>query len=96
MRSRNLCNFRVEARAVPLHLSLGDAGISAERLHLGLDFAGRDPVDVGLHDDREHSLIDPAPPLQQGGEERSLPQLRDPQIEIPAVVVNVRGLVPLR
>ena len=51
---------------------------------------------VRLHHHREQSLVDTAAPLQQRREERPLPQLRDPQIQRPAVVVSLRGRVPLR
>jgi hypothetical protein len=39
-------------------------------------------VDVGLHGDRVQGLIDPATPLEQGGEETAGAQLRDRQIQI--------------
>ena len=39
-------------------------------------------MNVGLHHDREQGLIDPAAPLQQRREERPLPQLRNPQLQL--------------
>jgi hypothetical protein len=39
-------------------------------------------VHVGLHHHREQRLVDPAAAFQQRREERSLSQLRDPQLEL--------------
>jgi len=40
-------------------------------------------VDVGLHDHGEQCLVDPTTAFQQRREERPLPELRDPQLQIP-------------
>ena len=72
----------IQVRADPGHLGLADPGVGTECLDQVVDLPGRDPVQVGLHDHREQRLIDPPPPLQQGGEERPGPQLRDPQLQI--------------
>jgi hypothetical protein len=37
---------------------------------------------VGLHDDRQQGPVDAAARLQQGGEERALPQLGDAQLDV--------------
>lgn len=73
----------VEVLADAGDLRLGDPGVRAEGLDEIVDLASGHAVDVGLHHDREQGLIDPATPLQQRREERPLPQLRDPQIQIP-------------
>ena len=39
-------------------------------------------MQVGLHDHREQRLVDAAPALEQRGEERPGPQLRDPELEV--------------
>jgi hypothetical protein len=39
-------------------------------------------VQVGLHDDREQGLVDPAAAFQQRGEERAGAQLGDPQLQV--------------
>ena len=72
----------VEVRADPGDLGLGDPGVGAQRLDQVVDLAGRDPVQVGLHDHREQRLVDPPPPLEQRGEERPRPQLGDPQLQV--------------
>lgn len=40
-------------------------------------------MQVGLHDDREQGLVDPASAFEQAGEERTGAQFRDPQLQIP-------------
>ena len=65
------------------YLGLRDPSISAECFHEVIDFSSRDPVYVGFHHDREQGLVDSATPFEQGGEERSLPEFRDTQIQIP-------------
>ncbi len=73
----------VKVRADPRHLRLRDAGVRAERFHQIIDLPGADAVNIGLHDDREQRLIDPAAPFEQRREERPRPELRDPQLQIP-------------
>jgi hypothetical protein len=75
-------NFLVEVRTDAGDLGLGDPGIGAERLDQVVDLAGRDAVQVGLHDHREQRLVDPAPPFEQAGKERAGAQLRDPQLQV--------------
>ena len=41
-------------------------------------------MQICFHHDRELRLVNPAAPLQQGREERALPQLRGLQLEIPS------------
>ena len=72
----------VELSADPGHLGLGDAGVGAERDHEIVDAAGGDAVDVGLHHHRIQGLVDPAAGFENAGEERALPQLRDPQLDV--------------
>ena len=60
----------VEVRADPGDLGLADPGVGAQRLDQVVDLPRRDPVQVGLHDHREQRLVDPAPALEQRGEER--------------------------
>ena len=54
------------------------------------------PAPIGGHPNREQRLIDAAVPLQQGWGDQLRAQLRNSQPRVPAVVVNVRGLLPLR
>lgn len=74
----------VQTGADPGHLRLRDPCVSTECLDQVVDLSGRDAVDVGLHHDSEQRLIDPAPALEQGWEERPLPQLRNLQRQIPS------------
>ena len=91
-----LLDLAVEVGADPGDLELADTARANQRLDQVVDLPGRDPVQIGLHDHREQRLVDPPPALEQAGEERPGPQLRDPQLQIPAVVVKVRGRDPLR
>jgi hypothetical protein len=72
----------VQVGADPRHLALGDPRRDSEGLDQVVNLAGRHPVQVGLHDHREQGLIHPATPIQQGREERTGAQLRDPQPQI--------------
>ena len=49
----------VELGADPRHLRLRDPRVDPQRLHQIVDRAGRDALDVGLHDHRVQRLIDP-------------------------------------
>jgi hypothetical protein len=62
----------VQIRANPGHFRLRDAGVGAECLDQVVDLPGRDAEEVGVHDDGEQGLADPATLLKQRGEERSL------------------------
>ena len=72
----------IQAGADPRHLGLGDARVHSKRGDQVVHRASRDPVDVGLHHHRIQRLVDPAPRLKDDREERSLAQLRDPQLDI--------------
>jgi hypothetical protein len=47
-----------------------------------VDRPGRDTADVGLHHHRIERLVDPAAGLEDDREERPLPQLRDPRLDV--------------
>jgi hypothetical protein len=86
----------VELAADAADLALGDAAGDAERLDEIIDLAGAHAVHVGLHDHREQRPIDPAALLQQRREERSLPQLRDLQLDVASRRRQQPGRRPLR
>lgn len=73
----------VDLCADPRHGRPADAGVVAQGTDELLDLAGADPVDPGLADHRVEGLVDPTARVQQRGEERSLPQLRDRKIHLP-------------
>lgn len=54
----------------------------AQRDHQVVHAAGGHALDGGLHQHRVQRLVDTAPGLEDRGEERALPQLRDPQLHI--------------
>ena len=57
--------------------------LQAELLDQPVDLAGRDPVDVGLLDDRDQGLLGPPARLQERREIATLPQFRDGQLQLP-------------
>lgn len=82
----------------------GDLGLRHSRAHAQrgdevVDTAGRDAVDVGLHDHRMQGLVDPSAAFEQRGEERAGPQFGDLDLDVAAggrdrlaaVSVAVRG-----
>ena len=73
----------VELPADPRYLRLRDPR-SAQRFDQRVDVAGRHPTDPGFHHHGIQGLIDPAPRLEHGGEERSLPQLRNRHLHVAA------------
>src|SRR3954452_20454284 len=72
----------VEAGADPGRLRLGEAGVDAQRGDQVVDRAGRHAADVGLHHHRIQGLVDAAAGFEDDREERPLPQLRDPQLDV--------------
>src|SRR3954451_4395298 len=72
----------IEAGADPRHLRLRDARVDAQRGDQVVDAAGRHAADVGLHHHRIQRLVDAAAGFEDDREERPLPQLRDPQLDI--------------
>ena len=73
----------VDLLADATHLRLGDAALGAQRPHEGIDLAGGDPTDVGLHDHGIKSLIHPAAGFKDRGQEAAGAQLGELQREIP-------------
>ena len=72
----------VELGADARHLGLGDPRRRPERLHEVVDLSRRDAVHVGLHHDGIQRTVDAPAPLKERGEEGSLPELRDLELEI--------------
>ena len=80
-----LGDLLVEADADARHLRFGDTRIGTECFHEVVNFAGRDTVQIRLHDHGEQGLVDATATLQQGREERALPQLRNRKLQIAGV-----------
>lgn len=72
---------------------LPDPAVRSQCLDQVVDQAGGDAVDVGLHDHRIESLVDPAPAFEQALEEAACPEFGDRQVQ----VAGLRGqrLVPV-
>jgi hypothetical protein len=70
----------VEGLADPRDLGLGDP-VASERPDQVIDLAGRDPLHVGLHDDRVQCLLRPPTRLQQRGEVGTGGELRDLELD---------------
>jgi hypothetical protein len=72
----------IKALADAAHLRAGDAGLGADRLDQGVNFAGGDTLDPGLHDHGVQGLIDPSPGLQDRGEEAAGAEFGDREREV--------------
>jgi hypothetical protein len=72
----------VQAGADPRHLGLRDPRLDAHGLDQVIDATAGDAVDVSLHHHRTEGLVDAAARFEDRGKERTLPQLRDPQLHI--------------
>ena len=83
----------VQVLADPRDLALGDPGVRAQGLDQVVDRSRGHAVDVGLHDDGEQGLVDPAAPFQQDGEETARPQLGDAQPQVAGL--GGEGLLPV-
>ena len=68
-----LGHLRIQSRTDAGYFGLKNAGVRPECCDHTINFAGGDAVDIGLHHDGEHCLVDAAAALQQGGEEGALP-----------------------
>ena len=75
----------IQANADAGDLGLGDTRRRPHGGHQLVNLAGRHAVDVGLHHHREQGPVDAPAPLEDGGEERSLPQLGDLELHIPGL-----------
>jgi hypothetical protein len=53
----------IEVLADPGDLGLGNPGVGPERLDFGLDLAGRNPVQIGLHHDCVEDLVNATAPF---------------------------------
>jgi hypothetical protein len=72
----------IQATAQPRHLILAHPG-QPEGLHQPVHLAGRDPVDIGLLDDRDQRLLRAAARRQEARKVRAVPQLGDGQLDRP-------------
>ena len=73
----------VDLLADATHLRLGDAALGAQGRHQGIDLAGGDSADVGLHDHGVEGLVDPSAGLEDRGQEAAGSQFGDQQLQIP-------------
>ena len=60
----------------------GDVALGVQGRDQGINLAGGDATDVGLHDHRVQGLIDPAAGFEDRGEEAARAQFRDLQGQI--------------
>jgi hypothetical protein len=86
----------VELGTDPRHLGLGDPRRDAEGFDQVIDLSRRDAVHVGLHHHGEQRSVDPSPALEDVGEEALTLELRDPELDVAALVESTRGRWPLR
>lgn len=83
------------SRAARRNRSGRAAGVAAQGANEVVDLPGAGAGDVSGHDHRPQRLVDPPAGIEQLGEERPRPQLRDPHLEIGlgrAVVRPVAGV----
>jgi hypothetical protein len=72
----------VQSGTDPRHLGLADARVDPHGFDQIVDRPGGDTVDVGLHHHHVQGMIDAAAGLEDDREERALPQLGYPQVDI--------------
>jgi hypothetical protein len=72
-------------------LGLGDAALHTQRLHQGIDLAGRDPADLGLNHHPIQGLVDAAAWLKDRGKDAPLRSLGISRSMSPAWVARLRG-----
>ena len=84
-------HLHIDACADAAHLGLGDATSRAEGGHQGIDFAGRDAADVGLHHHAIEGLINAAAGLEDRVQKAARPQFGDLQVMSPAWVESSLG-----
>jgi hypothetical protein len=75
-------DLSVEALADATHLRAGDAGLRADGGHQGIDLAGGDALDPGLHDHGIQGLIDPPPWLEDRREEAAGAEFGDQEGDV--------------
>ncbi len=75
-------HLHVDVGADAADLGSGDAALHAQGCHQGIDLAGGDAADVGLHDDAVEGLIDAAAGLQDRGQVAARAQLGDHQVDV--------------
>ena len=72
----------VDLLADATDLGLGDAALGTQSSHQGVDLAGGDATDVGLHDHGVEGLVHPAAGFQDRGKEAAGAQLGDQQVDV--------------
>jgi hypothetical protein len=75
-------HLHVDTHLDPAHLGLGDPTSSAEGGHQGIDLAGGDPADIGLHHNAIERLIHAPTWLEDRREKAPRPQFGDAQIYV--------------
>ena len=75
-------NAFIKPGADARHLRFGDAGLDTESGDKVINGSCRHTVDVSLHDDRVQGLVDATARVQQAGEVRPGPQLRDAELQV--------------
>ena len=90
-----LGHLRLQAHADPRHRGLRNVGLGNECIKQIVDFAGWGATDASLHHHREQRLVAVAAALRQRWEKRPVPQLRDPEVQVPGRGGNGSGAAPL-
>ncbi len=75
-------HLQVDLSADAAHLGFGDPALGAETGDQGIDLAGGDAGDIGLHHDGVERLIHTPAGLEDRGQEAAGPQFRDLEIDV--------------
>ncbi len=85
----------VEARTDAADLGFLDPGADAQGGDELVDTARRDPADIGLHHHGVEGLVDPAPGLEDRGEEAALAQFGDGELDVAGLGRDKADPVPV-
>ena len=89
-------HLQVDLSADTAHLGFRDPALAAESSHQGINLAGGDAGDIGLHHDGVGGLVHPPAGFENRGQEAAGAEFGDPQVDVAHLGPPVSGkLSPL-